>query len=57
MSCWPRTPVTRWTSWACDRRDANIDTVVGKTGVVTLEGTGVETVDANIAGQGGDIIG
>ena len=35
----------------------NTYTVVGKTGVVTLQGTGLETFGADIAVQGGEIIG
>jgi hypothetical protein len=35
----------------------NIYTVVGKTGVVTLQGTGLETFRAKIRVRGGDILG
>src|SRR5881227_3514766 len=49
-------PVRSWISWRCGRRDRSY-TVVGKTGLVTLAGTGLETFPANISVRAGDILG
>ena len=51
-------PARRWISWSCGSRETpGSYTVVGKTGLVTLAGTGLETFTANIPVQSGDILG
>ena len=49
-------PVTSAISWFCAGPAGNYK-VVGKTGLVTLLGIGLQTIPANIAVQSGDILG
>ena len=49
-------PVGSWISWCCGRRDRELQGG-GKTGLVTLAGSGLETFPANISVRAGDILG